>query len=132
MVKNHPAGAVSTISNSPQNLIQNIIHGIQEKKGYDIVTFDLSKITNSVSGNFIICHGDNIVQVDAIAQSVIDTTEKELGEKPVYKEGLENKEWILLDYIDVVVHIFLKEKREYYGIEDLWADAQIQKIASNY
>ena len=132
MVKNHPASAVGTILNTPQNLIQSIIYGIQEKKGYDIVTFDLSKLPNSVSNFFIICHGDNFIQVNALAQSVIESTEKEVGEKPVFKEGLDNSEWVVLDYIDVVVHIFLKAKREYYGIEDLWADAQIQKIAGNY
>ena len=132
MVKIHPASVINTISKSPKKLIQSIIHGIQEKKGHDIVTFDLEKLKNSVTGNFIICHGDSITQVDAIAKSVLDTTIEQLNEKPVFTEGIQNKEWILLDYIDVVVHIFLKEKREYYGIEDLWADAQIQKIANNY
>ena len=67
----------------------------------------------------------------AFGAAVIDSTIEQLNEKPVYTEGIQNKEWILLDFIDVVVHIFLKEKREYYGIEDLWADAQIQKIANN-
>lgn len=132
MVKNHPVSVVDTIPNKPKHLIESIIHGIQEKKGYDIISLDLNKIPNSVSNNFIICHGDNKIQVDAIAQSIIDTTEQECGEKPTFKEGFENSEWILLDFIDVVVHVFLKEKREFYGIENLWADAEINKIASNY
>lgn len=132
MVKTHPVSVINTISKNPENLIRSIIHGIQEKKGHDIVTFDLMKLKNSVSSNFIICHGDSITQVDSISKSVVESTIEQVNEKPVYSEGIENKEWILLDYIDVVVHIFLKEKREYYGIEDLWADAQIQKIANNY
>lgn len=132
MVKIHPSSVTGTASKSPETLIQSIIHAIQEKKGNDIVTFDLSKLKNSVSNNFIICHGNSTTQVDAIAKSVVDKTSEQLNEKPAFAEGIQNKEWILLDYIDVVVHIFLKEKREFYGIEDLWADAQIQKIANNY
>ncbi|UEG53928.1 ribosome silencing factor [Mucilaginibacter daejeonensis] len=102
------------------------IHGIQEKKGNDIVRLDLRNIKSSVSDYFVICHADSSTQVKAIANSIEDEIFKATGQEATHKEGLEHAEWILLDYIDVVVHIFKTDKREYYGVEDLWGDAEIK------
>lgn len=109
-------------------LTELIIKGMEEKKGHDIVRMDLRNLTSAVTDYFVICHGDSNRQVDALAQSVRDEVEKVTGEKPWHSEGYENAEWILLDYINVVVHVFHKEKREFFGIEDLWGDAKIDKF----
>ena len=102
------------------------IFGIQEKKGNDIVRLDLRNIFSSVSDYFVICHADSSTQVKAIANSVEDEIFKATQQEPWRKEGLEYGEWILLDYIDVVVHIFRTDKREFYGVEDLWGDAEVK------
>ncbi len=106
------------------------IHGIQEKKGNDIVRLDLRNIKSSVSDYFVICHADSSTQVRAIANSIEDEIFKATQTDPWRKEGLEHGEWILLDYIDVVVHVFKTDKREYYGVEDLWGDAEIKYYKS--
>lgn len=100
------------------------IHGIQEKKGHDIVRLDLRELNSSVSDYFIVCNADSSTQVKAIADSVEDEIYKATQTSPWRKEGLDNAEWIILDYFDIVVHIFRTEKREFYGIEDLWGDAE--------
>ena len=102
------------------------IFGIQEKKGNDIVRLDLRNIFSSVSDYFVICHADSSTQVKAIANSVEEEIFKATQQEPWRKEGLQNAEWILLDYIDVVIHIFRTDKREFYGVEDLWGDAEIK------
>ena len=102
------------------------IHGMQEKKGNEIVRLDLRNIFSSVSDYFVICHADSTTQVRAIANSVEEEIFKATQQDPWRKEGLENSEWILLDYVDVVVHIFRTDKREFYGVEDLWGDAEIK------
>ena len=102
------------------------IYGIQEKKGNDIVRLDLRNIFSSVSDYFVICHADSSTQVKAIANSVEEEIFKATQQDPWRKEGLEYGEWILLDYIEVVVHIFRTDKREFYGVEDLWGDAEIK------
>jgi ribosome-associated protein len=112
-------------------LIEQVINGIREKKGNDIVLIDLRSINSSLADLFVVCHGDSDVHVKAIAGSVIDEVEKHTGESPVYKEGFVNADWVLLDYINVVVHIFRKEQREFYGIEEFWADADTQRIEDN-
>jgi ribosome-associated protein len=106
------------------------IHGIQEKKGNDIVRLDLRNIHSSVSDYFVICHADSGTQVKAIANSVEEEIFKSTGQDPWRKEGLVNAEWILLDYIDVVIHIFRTDKREFYGVEELWGDAEIKSFQS--
>jgi ribosome-associated protein len=106
------------------------IHGIQEKKGNDIVRLDLRNLKSSVSDYFVICHADSGTQVKAIANSIEDEIFKATGQDPWRKEGLEHAEWILLDYVDVVVHIFKTDKREFYGVEDLWGDAEIKYYKS--
>jgi ribosome-associated protein len=105
-----------------------VIKGIQEKKGKEIVCLDLRKIHNAVCDFFIICHGDSTTQVEAIADSIEHETHKELQEKPWHKEGYENAEWILMDYVSVVAHVFHKDSREFYDLENLWADAKVNKI----
>ena len=102
------------------------IFGIQEKKGNDIVRLDLRNIFSSVSDYFVICHADSTTQVKAIANSVEEEIFKATQQDPWRKEGLEYGEWILLDYVDVVVHIFRTDKREFYGVEDSWGDAEIK------
>jgi ribosome-associated protein len=102
------------------------IFGIQEKKGNEIVRLDLRNIFSSVSDYFVICHADSTTQVKAIANSVEEEIFKATQQEPWRKEGLEYGEWILLDYVDVVVHIFRTDKREFYGVEDLWGDAEIK------
>lgn len=92
---------------------------------------DLRSVKHAISDFFIVCHGDSRPQVEAIARSVEEEVFKRLKETPIHAEGKQNAEWILLDYFHVVVHIFIKEKREFYAIEKLWADAEIKKVANN-
>ncbi|MCX2482003.1 ribosome silencing factor [Pedobacter sp. MR2016-24] len=106
------------------------VHGMQEKKGHDIVRLDLRELNSSVSDYFIVCNADSSTQVKAIADSVEDEVYKNTQLNPWRKEGLENAEWIILDYFDVVIHIFKTEKRDFYGIEDLWGDAQTTSYQS--
>jgi len=106
------------------------IHGIQEKKGNDIVRLDLRNIHSSVTDYFVVCHADSATQVKAIANSIEDEIFKALQQEPWRKEGLEYGEWILLDYVNVVIHIFRTDKREYYGVEELWGDAEIKSYKS--
>jgi ribosome-associated protein len=105
-----------------------IVEGMQEIKAKEIVTLDLRDLETSVCDFFIICHGTSNTHASAIADSVIEETLKTVKEKPWHKEGLTNGDWILLDYGNVVAHIFQKEIREYYNIEKLWGDAKIQLI----
>ena len=110
--------------------VEAVVHGIQEVKGKDIVHLDLREVPNTVSDHFIICHGDSDTQVEAISGSVEKFALKEAGEKPWHIEGLESKGWVVLDYVDVVVHVFHKSKRDHYGLEQLWSDA-IRKTYEN-
>ena len=114
--------------NDSDKILDFIVAGAEEKKAHDIVVLDLRPTGSSIADYFVICHGDSRTQVDAIAQSIEDELIKALGEKPVYKEGFTNAEWIVLDYINVVVHVFLKEFRDFYGIERFWADAVSTRV----
>ena len=105
-----------------------IIEGMQENKAKEIVSLNLKEIETAVCDYFIICHGTSNTHVSAIADSVINETIKTLKDKPFNKEGLENGEWILLDYGNVVAHIFQREIRDFYNIEKLWGDADIDHI----
>ena len=113
-----------------EKLTQSIINGIQDKKGKGIISLNLTNLTNSVSNFFIICHGNTKIQVEAIADAVEENVRKKIGDKPWHKEGVENAEWILLDYVDVVVHIFQESTRSFYNLEKLWADAEIKEYES--
>jgi len=112
------------IGNLSTYLSEIAVSGIQEKKGHDIVRLDLRELNSSVSDYFIICSADSSIQVKAIADSVEEEIYKKTQTNPWRKEGQEHADWIILDYFDIVVHIFKTEKREFYGIEDLWGDAQ--------
>lgn len=107
-----------------QVLCDAIVEGMQENKAKDIVVLDLREISNSVCDFFVICSGESSTQVDGISNSVTRFTRKELQEKPWHIEGKTNSEWVLLDYINVVAHIFYKDARPFYDLEDLWADAK--------
>ena len=117
-------------SNSDE-LISKIITGVENVKGIDISLLDLRDIENTVCSYFIVCSGSSNTHVNAIVSSVLKTVSKELREKPFHTEGLENSEWVLIDYVNVVVHVFQKHIREYYNIEELWGDAKTTQIASN-
>ncbi len=110
---------------SSEALCDLVIQGMQEKKGFDIVKMDLRKIPGTITDFFVICSGSSDTQIDAIASSVDEEVYKSSKESPWHREGIQNKEWILLDYVDVVVHVFKKDRREFYDIESLWGDADI-------
>jgi len=111
-------------------LIAVIIKGIEDVKGEDIQLLDLREIENTVCDYFIICSGNSNTQVNAISGSVQKTVSKEIKDKPWHVEGQNNSEWILMDYVNVVVHVFQKHVRQFYDIESLWGDAKITEIKS--
>ena len=111
-----------------EQLIDAIVEGIQRKKGLDLVKINLTKINHTECNYFIICHGNSTTQVDAIAHSVEDTVEELINEKVWHKDGYRNSIWILLDYANIMVHVFQKDSRKFYDLENLWADAQIDTI----
>jgi ribosome-associated protein len=112
-------------------LCEVIVEGMKNNKAEDIVVIDLREVEHAVTDFFVICSGDSPTQIEGIANSVIRLTRKELKEKPWHKEGKNNAQWILLDYVNVVVHIFYKELREYYELEDLWADGKKITVEDN-
>ena len=113
---------------STDELISVIIKGIDDVKGDDIQLLDLREIENTVCDYFIICSGNSNTQVNAITGSVQKLVSKELKDKPWHVEGQNNSEWILMDYVNVVVHVFQNHVREFYDIESLWGDAKITEI----
>lgn len=117
---------------SPDELISLIVQAIEDIKGQNISLLDLRNIENTVCDYFIICNGNSNTQVNAIVSSVQKNVSKNLREKPYQIEGVENAEWILIDYVNVVVHVFQKHKREYYDIDNLWGDAKITEIETSY
>jgi ribosome-associated protein len=110
------------------DLIDWIVIGMQDKKAFDIVVMDMTKIKGALTDYFVVCSANSDSQVDAIYQSIDEKVFQNVKEHPVRKEGFQNKEWILMDYVDVVIHIFRKDKRAFYAIEDLWGDATIKEI----
>jgi ribosome-associated protein len=117
---------------SSETLSDAIVKGMQEKKATDIVVMDLRKVKNAVADFFVICSGNSDKQLDAIADSVDEEVYKALKENPWHTEGKNNKEWMLLDYINVVAHVFRKDRREFYALERLWGDADIIEIEDNH
>ncbi|HAT66842.1 MAG TPA: ribosome silencing factor [Flavobacteriaceae bacterium] len=113
-------------------LVAEIIRGIEEVKGQDIQILDLREIENTVCDYFIICNGTSNTQVNAIVNSIQKLVSKALKEKPWHVEGSDNAEWILMDYVHVVVHVFQKHIREFYDIEGLWGDAKTVLIKTSY
>jgi ribosome-associated protein len=114
------------------DLLANIIKGIEDVKGENIDILDLRAIDNTVCDYFIICNGNSNTQVNAIVGSIQKLVSKELKDKPWHVEGTENGEWVLMDYVNIVVHVFQKHIREYYRIESLWGDANITTIETKY
>ncbi|OGX86017.1 ribosome silencing factor [Hymenobacter lapidarius] len=105
-----------------------VIRGMQDKKASDIVVLNLKELKNAVADYFIICSANSDTQIDAVARSVEEEIEKVTGESPWQTEGRTNREWVLLDYVDVVVHVFLRDRRKFYALEELWGDADISYI----
>ena len=115
----------TTDSKQTTLLLESIIEGIQDVKGHDITVLDLTKIPHAVASHFVVCHGNSNTQVTAIARGVEKQTSIALNEKPWSREGIGNAEWALLDYGNIVVHVFYKEARAFYALEELWADAEL-------
>ncbi len=113
---------------SPDELIATILQGIENVKGHDTILLDLREIENTVCDYFIICNGTSNTQVNAIVGSIQKTVSKAIHDKPWHIEGQDNAEWVLMDYINIVVHVFQKHVREFYDIEGLWGDAKFTKI----
>jgi len=117
---------------SADQLISVVLSGIEDVKGQKINILDLREIENTVCDYFIICEGTSNTQVNAIVNSVQKKVSKELKDKPWHTEGQDNAEWVLIDYVNVVVHVFQKHVREYYDIESLWGDAKTTVIETSY
>ncbi len=113
-------------------LLTHIIEGIEEVKGEDINVLDLREIENNVCNYFVVCSGNSNTQVRAISGAVQKLVSKAIHEKPWHIEGLDTSEWILMDFVDIVVHIFQKQTRSHYDIESLWGDAKQTLIESKY
>lgn len=109
-------------------LSELVVQGMLEKKAEDVVVLDLREIKNSIADYFVLCSGNSDTQIDAIADSIENEVIKHIKQKPWKREGREGKEWILIDYVDVVAHVFNKEKRAFYGLEELWGDAKVQRL----
>jgi ribosome-associated protein len=110
---------------SSKDLSELVAKGMTEKKGLDIAILDLRKVKNSITDFFVICSGNSDTQIDALANSVEDEVYKMSKTEPWQKEGKANGEWILIDYVDVVAHIFNKDRRKHYDLEELWGDAEV-------
>lgn len=111
-----------------KEIIPEIIEGIQDRKGKDIRIIDLSKIEGASTGAFVVCNGTSGTQVSSIAESVQERVRKECGRKAYHEDGLRNSQWVVIDYGEVMVHIFLPEERQRYNLEELWGDATISEI----
>lgn len=109
---------------SSTELAHLIVDGMQEKKANEIVLMDLRKVKNAFADYFVVCSGNSDTQVDAISKSIEETVFKKSNEDPWHREGHQNREWILLDYVDVIAHVFTNEKRNFFDIESLWGDAE--------
>ena len=112
---------------SEEKLFETIIEAIKQIKGKNIVSIKLNKIENTLFDQFIICHGESTTQVGAIVDNIELKVKEELGLKPSHLEGMQNALWILIDYHGIVVHVFLDEQRDFYQLEDLWSDGEINK-----
>ena len=116
------------IRQDSDTLAEVAVRGMQERKGTDIVVLNLKELKNAVADYFIICSASSDTQLDALARSVEEEVEKLTGQSPWQSEGRTNREWILLDYVDVVVHVFLRDRRQFYALEELWGDAEFTYI----
>ena len=114
--------------NQTELLVKKITEGIQEKKGQKIVIANLTDIEDTICNYFVICQGNSPIQVSVIADSIREYVLEETGNKPFAIDGFRNAQWIAMDYSDVLVHIFLPEVRDFYNLENLWADAKLTSI----
>lgn len=117
---------------SADELITLIVAGIEEVKGLNINLLDLREIENTVCDYFVVCNGTSNTHVNAIVSSIQKTVSKSIKDKPWHVEGADNSEWVLMDYVNVVVHVFQKHTREFYDIEGLWGDAKVTMVESSY
>ena len=111
-------------SDNTEAIVATVVEAMDSVKGKEIVTLDLRETGTAVTDYFVICHANSKTQVDAIADKVIDAVRENNKVKPYHIEGRDNTEWILIDFVDVVVHIFLTSARQFYQLEELWADAE--------
>lgn len=111
-------------NSSTEQLVDAIVEGIQEKKGTNIVILDMREIDGCICQFFVLCDGDSNTQVGAIGGSIDEYVWKKLNDKPYRTEGKQNAEWVLVDYVDVIVHVFQRPVRSFYNLEELWADAK--------
>ncbi|WP_276503033.1 ribosome silencing factor [Terrimonas pollutisoli] len=107
-------------------IIKTIIDAINEKKGENVISLDLRKINEAVADFFIICEAGNQPQIKAIAENIEEQVKKKCGESPYHHEGYQNLQWVLVDYVNVVVHVMLTETRKFYKLEEMWSDASVQ------
>ena len=107
-----------------EEIVATVVEAMDAVKGKEIVTLDLRETGTAVTDYFVICHANSKTQVDAIADKIIDEVRDKNGVKPYHIEGRDNTEWILIDFVDVVVHVFLQSMRQFYQLEELWADAE--------
>ena len=108
-----------------------ILDAIREKKGHQIVSIDLSEVENSICDFFIICHGESVTQVGAITESIEKKLKEEARVRAHHVEGLQNSQWVLLDYFDILVHVFQEEFRSFFKLEELWADGKVTRVTEN-
>lgn len=128
------SGKQSTVRKKKTNtfsLVRYAVKGIEEKKGNNIVYINFKKISNSPCDYFVVCNGNSRTQIKAIAESIEQLIEKRTGKRPWHIEGLQNAEWVLMDYVDIAIHIFQPQIRKYYGLEEMWADADIKEVKQN-
>lgn len=111
-----------------KRLVETITKGIQERKGSKIVVADLNGVDGAIANYFVICQGNSPTQIEAIAESIGETVRKELKEKPTHVVGLGLNQWVAIDFVDVMVHVFLPEMRTFYDLEHLWADAKLTHL----
>lgn len=130
--KKKPAGTKrpkkSASASQTSTLLDAIVEGMQERKAKNITILNLSEIENRVTDYFVICDADSNTHVNSIADSLEDTVARLTGEKAYHSEGRQNGEWILIDYINIVAHVFMRETREHYNVEGLWGDAEITRV----
>lgn len=122
---------MSPASITSSELAELAVKGMLEKKAQNIAVLDLREVKNAIADFFVICSGNSDTQVDAITDSVEEEVTKNCGQHVWHKEGFQNKEWVLLDYLDVVCHIFQREKRNFYDLEEFWGDAKIRYVESS-
>ena len=118
------------LKDNTEKLLTVIVDSIEDKKGERIVVLNLKELSNAMADYFIICQASNKTQVEAIVRNIEEKVEKKLKETAAHIEGKQNAEWILLDYFNVIVHVFLADKRDFYSLEKLWADAPLVKFAA--